>query len=483
MADDNQNQTGGIGESVQRVLAGIFRRKLLTGCILVSAVAIAGVTTFLLPEQYESGMKFLVKSGRVDLLVSPDARNSVPAPNQVTESQVNSEIELLGSYELLSKVVADCNLAGQSPTPRATEEAVRKLKKNLKIAPIRKADIIEVTYRARSPQVAAGVLKEVAKNYLDVHLRVHRSAGTEEFFHTQVARFQKKLTDYSSKLNSFSEANGLASISEQKELLVRKLLDAETSLKEDRLALAESNERLSHLRTQLALQAPRVVTQSRKLPNQYSVERLNTMLAELANRRVQALMKFQAGDRVVAEIDDEIAHTKAALDQAGRTMSTEQVSDLNPLHTTLQNDLAKEELTETGLKVRCNGLTRIIASYRNRLAEIEHDSPQYEELERNRKESEQNYLLYARKQEEARIADSLDKQKVANVALAEAPIEHHLPVRPRVEISLLIGLAFACFLSVGTALALEFGGGRIYTPAEMDSTGLYVLATVPCQDA
>ncbi len=44
-----------------------------------------------------------------------------------------------------------------------------------------------------------------------------------------------------------------------------------------------------------------------------------------------------------------------------------------------------------------------------------------EDLQREVKAAEENYLLYLQKREEARIADALDKSHILNVAIAEPP--------------------------------------------------------------
>ena len=70
----------------------------------------------------------------------------------------------------------------------------------------------------------------------------------------------------------------------------------------------------------------------------------------------------------------------------------------------------------------------------------------FDDLVRTPKEAEDNYLLYAKKTEEARIAESLDQQKIANVAIAETPIEPHLPSKPNVMLNLALGVLSAGFL-------------------------------------
>src|SRR5271166_5214914 len=82
------------------------RRALILGVFFVVATAVA-VVTFLMPKQYESRMKILVKNERADPIISatPSGNDS---RGEVGEAQINSEIELLDSDDLLTQVVQRC---------------------------------------------------------------------------------------------------------------------------------------------------------------------------------------------------------------------------------------------------------------------------------------------------------------------------------------------------------------------------------------
>jgi len=112
----NQLTTGLGGNSISmRDGAGaLFRRKALVLFIFVAVVLGTGVVTFLLPNKYDSRMKILVKNQRVDVAITPEQTSGAPAPaveNDVSENQINSEIELLTSKDLLTQVVKDSGLA------------------------------------------------------------------------------------------------------------------------------------------------------------------------------------------------------------------------------------------------------------------------------------------------------------------------------------------------------------------------------------
>lgn len=462
---------------LENVLAALFLHKRLALLVFVTVFTLIASISLAIPKQYSSTLKLLVKSERPDLAVSPDAQPVGPSRSEVTESQVNSEIELLTTDEVLTEVVRRCHLASLSAVDQ--ERAVRELRKKIRIAPARKADIIDISYSAGSPNQAASVLRELVNAYLEAHLRVHRSAGTQEFFRMQTEKYWADLKAYETRLNDFRRVNNLVSVKDQKELIARKLLEVEGNWYESDTAWREAESKVKNIESQLSQQPERIVTQSRVTPNQYSVERLNTMLAELQNRRSQLGMKFKSNDRMLDEVDGEIENTRAALEKASKITATEQVTDLNPVYTSLSRDLYAAQLEREALAIRRATLGAEAADYRNRLAALEAETTEYDNLERGVKESEENYLLYARKLEDARIADSLDKQKAANVSVAEAPAEHVLPTSPNTKLNLLLGFLLAFLCSFATAFGIELVRGVLHTPAQVENeTGVPVLATI-----
>jgi uncharacterized protein involved in exopolysaccharide biosynthesis len=468
--------------TLRKIASVLFRRKLLITGLFVPIFLVAALVTMLSPRQYESRMKVLVKNGRTDLVVSPDPQDAGQMRTEVTENLVNSEIGLLSSNDLLSRVVRSSGLYEQSPAaqPESFELAVRKLAHALTITPVRKSNIIQVTYRTDSPHRAATVLKALSTAYLDEHLNVHRTPGSTEFFRTQMDLYQSQLRGAQQNLTEFRLRNGVTSIAEQEDLLIHKAADSETALREVDATLAGTRMRMRQLRTQIAAEPARIVTQSRTMPNQTSVERLNTMLAELENRRTELITNFRSDDRVVVEVEQQIANTRNALNRAAKLSASEEATDVNPLRQSLESDLAQAEIQEADLEARREVLASGVSSYRARLAHLEAVTADHNALQRTLKEAEENYLLYAKKEEEARIGDSLDQQKIANVAIIEAPVEQHLPANSGRSLNLALGGLLATLVSLATAFVAERPGSRIYTAAELcDLTHMPVLASIP----
>ena len=476
--------------SIRDGAGALFRRKGLILLTFLTVLVGTVIVTLILPNKYESRMKILVRNQRVDVAITPEATNSgVMTNNEVSETQINSEIELLTSKDLLIEVVKQCNLAlpqsgwifrNTAPEAVRVEQAVNRLAKDLSITPVRKANIISISYAADSPQLAATVLKKLGDLYLEKHLLLHHPAGATDFFKDQADEYESKLKQAEQKFAEFQKSNNLVVLNEQKQLTLVKTAEAKAKLLESETAVNEAANRITRVEQQLVNLPKRVVTQSRELPNQYSAERLNTMIVELQNKRTQLLTKFRPEDRLVREVDEQIKTTRQALAKADQKTSIEQATDLNPLRQSLETELSRARIDQSTAMARRATLGGQLQQYESALGKLEADTTTHNDLQRELKEAEDNYHLYAKKREESRIADELDRQKITNVSIAEAPTAAQLPSSPNRPLNLLLGVILAAFLSLGCVFSAELLNGTVNSARQLEAlTGAPVLATVP----
>jgi len=98
---------------------------------------------------------------------------------------------------------------------------------------------------------------------------------------------------------------------------------------------------------------------------------------------------------------------------------------------------------------------------------------------RTAKATEESYLLYVRKREEARIEDALDERGILNITIAERPTVPVLPARSEWTF-IVAGFALAGTLSTGLAFASDFLDPAFRTPDEVVAyLGAPVLASLP----
>ena len=455
----------------------IFRRKgfiLIATALLVLLVGLAWRST---GGNYTAQMVLLVRNKRAEVVVVPGQTTDSFRPSGMNEGQIATEAQLLTSRNSLRQVVQRCKLGGPE-SAGGSDLVVDALAREIRVTPLPKASILEVRYTNKNPEKAAEVLRELLAVYTDQHIRVHKGGGTE-FFQNQSGNQGARLRDAQQRLSTFQRDSKIVLLSEQKDLNLRRLMDLEANARETEVAAQEGKQRISSLQEMSKSLAPRITTQVRTMPNQFLVERLSTMLVELENKRTDLLTKFRPEDRLVKQVEQQAAETRATLERAMKSNATEQATDNNPLRQSLDGDLARARMTQNVLTARLVALRPQIKEFKAEIAQLERSTAAYTDLVREVKTLEDNYQLYSRKWEEARIADALDGQKIANITVVEPPEVPTSPVHRSSILpvgTLLLGLCCIFF----TAAVKGLHGQELYTPhAIFLASGIQVLATVP----
>src|SRR6201996_1084757 len=458
------------------------RRGLLISFLLVLVGAtLSGIWI----PKYESQMKILVRRQRNDMIVTSSANASQQLNDQVSEQDLNSEVELLNSKDLLRKVAISTGLIGKTSglSDREAEvkiaEAVVQLAHDLKIEPLHKSNVISVNYQSRDPQMTARVLTALATAYMEKHLEVHRSTGEFKFFDQQMRPYQQGLDQAQSKLTEFTNSTGVVSADLERDSALRESNDFDAAARQARSVLLETQQRISALQAQLQSMKPRVVTVVRTVDNSQLSDSLKSTLLTLQLKRTDLLRKFAPTYPLVQDIDQQIAETKKAISDEENKPIREESSDRDPGYQWVKDELTRAETELPSLSIRAATAASTAAQYHEAAKRFDQNGLVQQDLVRAAKTQEENYLLYVHKREEARISDALDQRGILNVALAEQPIVPVLPVKSPLNVALLTLLLAGAF-SLSSAFAFDFMDPSFRTPDELANyLGAPVLAALP----
>jgi uncharacterized protein involved in exopolysaccharide biosynthesis len=439
--------------------------------------------------RYTATTKFLVDRERMDPVVSPETTNPVMMRTPVTEEELNSEIELLQSRDVLRQVVLACGLNSRKSlseyvlgpaTPEVRiEKATDRLSSALDIAAGKKSDLIEVSYTSDSAQLSAHVLQALGDAYIQKHSAVHTPPGQAQFFDKETARYKSNLADAEEQLKQFSsEQNGVAP-TVARDLFLQKLTEFHLSLQQTRALLASTEERIKTLQKQAGITPERLTTEMKSEDDAQVLQGLKNTLMTLELKRTELLTKYQPSYPLVAEADKEITDTKASIAAEEAKPNKSETTDRNPTYAWVDAELAKAKADYAGLKAQEAAMQAIVEKYETQARDLEQKGLIEQDLVRNYKAEEENYLLYLRKREEARMTDALDSTRIVNVAVAETPIAPSLPAHS-VPFFLLVGTLIAGTVSVGAVFIQEYLDPSFRTPTEVaEELNIPVLAAVP----
>ena len=474
------------------LLSVFFRNRQLVTITFLCTLAGAVLYVVLFGIKYESSTQILVKHRRADEVVSTDtnSRDEATSTDVPTEREINTEISLLRGGDLIAQVVKDNGLdarenhfwnaliPGRDESWRVAK-ATKKLSDDLKITEIPQSNMIEVSYRSSRPQQTERVLSDLNRLYLAKHLAVYRPPGVYDFFQHQTAYYQTELEQAEQQLASYDLNKGASDPDLDKEILLRKAGEFDGSLRETQADISQADKRISELKDLLGKTPDRLTTQITSGDNPQLLAFLKSNLADLETKRTDLLTKYQPTYRLVQEVDKQIADLKTAIEAEAQKPVQQQSTGENPTYELLKQELVKANEDLKGFAAKARATAPVVDTYRQQALLMDQKGIQRQDLVRNVKAAEANYLLYVQKQEQARISDELDKNRILNVAIAEAPSVPGLPVFSPVLL-LLAGCVIALMISTAAAFLADYLDPSLRTPDEVTaSLGLPLLACFP----
>ena len=467
----------GVSLTPRDLAATLFRRPRLVA-VSFGFLLLGTILLFVFSARYESHFKVLLRRGRFDPVVSSEPASAMDFTRpEITEEELNSEVELLRDEDLLRQVV---QIAGLIPSgipdserPAEIEHAVRKVQRRLEVEALKKSNLIQVTYKDTRPERAARVLAALSQIYVQKHTSLQRPGGEMPFFERQTAKYEEQLHQSEAHLVRFTRTSGVASASLERDIALQKLGDAGAAYRQLDQDAVETERRIASLGAQLKSFPSRSVTSKRWADNPEVLEKMKTHLLELQLKRTELLTRFQPSYRLVHEVDEQISETRASIEAEALTPVRDETTDKDPNYEWARMELEKAQVSRDGLRDRQSVAATQVVSLRTFAQQMQSDSIDQQDLIRAAKVDEANYLLYLRKREEARIGDALDEGRILNVAIVEPP---GIPALPTHSILLYLTLAFifAAAFSVGIAFTSEYFDPTIRTPDEA-----YNLLEVP----
>ena len=111
------------GSPVRALADGFFRQRRIFAAVFVIVLLPVAVSTLIAKKQYRSEMKFLLENNRSNAVITAD-RSASPAVTEITEQQINSELDILGSEDVIG-AVADPSWATLPAYKKKSPEALK----------------------------------------------------------------------------------------------------------------------------------------------------------------------------------------------------------------------------------------------------------------------------------------------------------------------------------------------------------------------
>ena len=451
--------------------------KILT--ILISTVITVAIGCLMAMPVYQASAKLLLKAGRENVYVSPAGDLPAITDNSWQAEKVKAELEILKSVTLVKELVDRVGVNRLYSYPdRTLKGKLFKRKSKLEHPPLQKvyeivlesldassepnSNVIKVTYEWPDPVIAVSVVNTLLELYMDHHLRVHANPGTYDLIEEQTKKWERKLRKSEEELETFKRSESITSLSEQRTILLSRISEAESQKNQTESEIQGTVEMIAALEAQSSKLGQNV--QLQEMLNQDS-----STLAVLKSRLVE--LKLQGLKDDVQKVEEMIAQEEK---------KKKIVSGKTSVSQDMESDLLKTKARLASLNAEQKSQKAEIASYQKRLQKLDGLGKELKGLERQVALAETNYDRYLNKFEEAKISESMDKQKIANVSVVQPAVATSEPVKPKKRLTVMLGGFLALFAGIGIAFLIEFINPVFYTREDVEQfLGLPVIAILP----
>lgn len=470
---------------IRTVFYIIRKHKWKITTLFLSTVVTVAVGSLMATPIYRASSRLLIKPGREDVYVSPTGGS--PAVIDRSGQKVNSEIAILKSPALARELVDHFGVNRLFDYPDRTlrswplikgwlfketekgeippvEKVYKFVEKDLIASASPQSNVIHVSFEWPDPVIAANVVNTLVELYLEHHVKVHTNPQTYDLLRDQAEKWEKKLRESEKDLEAFKRRHSITSLPQQRTILLGRLSEAESQKKEAENDIQETVEMIASFNAQLSSLKQHV--QLRETVNKQSAT-LAALKAKLVDLELQGLK-------------EEIKRVKEMIAEEEKKKQVVVVSGKSPIRLNLEGDLLKAKTRLEALKAKVRNQQLQTVNYQKELKAFDGYEKQMKDLERQVEINETNYKLYLTKFEEARISESMDKQKIANVSIIEPAVPQLKPIKPKKKQNVMIGGFLGLFAGICMAFLIEFINPVFRTREDVDQfLGLPVLASLP----
>lgn len=432
------------------ILTVLFKRKVLIVLFIVLVLAGVFVGNMVWPPTYESSAKIQLLRGRETLQPTTPLTDSVSTPLiSMTKEDVNSEIQMILSDDVLNAVAARENVQAQagpigqirntvvnvltmSSEADAQNRQAEVLRNAITVRQVKDSYTMELFCRWPDPESAQRILSAVIEEYKHKHNEVFSTpAEADEVFTNKMDQIRTEWTEAQQALQRFRETNSVYGLEEERDLLLEQYTIAKK--------LALELEQLESLAEGAGADASADDT----IMSALARETQSTVITELRLRLLELMLRR-----------NEIVQSKGP-------NHPESIGINNQIEQALKrlNDAIDISAQSTAEQIR---------QLEERLKHLNNVIDEHDALVEEAKIKQDAYVFFAERVQEARVNTVLSDAGINNIVVVSDPSLPTSPIRPRKLFNLVLGLIAGVVGGIALAFFFDYLDHGLKTPEDLE---------------
>lgn len=456
----------------------LSNKYLFLSIFLVILIAVVIVTKMQAPI-YQANATILIQQNNYDAQILA-LRNMTPRT-----TIINNHIEMLKSKTLIRSVVSELQRTGRMDSlPQewreySTGRIMGIVSSNMSVIPIKDTDILNISFRDRSPYAAYYISKLIADQYYDLNLEMTRGELSEvrTFLESQLHKIETELNSAEDILKKYKEQTQVVALSEETNMLVNTLAGFQQQYKSQEIELQTQIKRLDILNQNLNA-AQKALAQGVVNTTSPTIAKLITEVSMLESEIAKYVAQGYSKEHPkIIELSKKISNIKLQLMDEAKNIVSENESI--PI-------MFSEDMIDAIIKLRIDIETKrsllltlkdVIDEYEKQLNTIPVKELELARLERDKRVAEELYLLINTKYEESKIAEA---GKLGSVRIIDYPSQPSVPILPKTKRNIVLGFFLALIIAAGVVFLKEYIDDSIKNIDELERTlKTKVIGTIP----
>jgi succinoglycan biosynthesis transport protein ExoP len=433
---------------------------------LLTVVTVVTIASFKMKPVYQA-------SARVE--VDREAQNMLPFQGDNSyeeymdmENYIETQTKILESETLAFQTIKSLDLGrypefgGTPNTPSFTQSAAASQRPailsaflgRLSVKRVPNSQLVEVTFEAEDPRLAAQVVNAHLQNYIEQNFRSKYDATTQAstWLSSELEELRIKVEKSEDARIAYERENQIWQIDEKQDITTQKLADLSRAVTDSQTALAEKEAlyRMASSGNVDALPAVR---------DNVVVQDLLKRKEDIAGQYVDAISQYGPNFPKVQRLAAEQKELETTLASTRKTV----VESIEQEYNTARSRVALLQQALDKQKAEANDQAEKLVQYHI----LQHDADSNKQL----------YDGLLQKLKEAGITAGLRSSNIRVVDPALAPTS---PSRPQKARNIILGFLVGIIGGIGLAIFREYLDNTVKSPDDIeDLTGLPALAVVP----
>lgn len=423
--------------------------KKVVGSIIVGCTAIATITAFVLPKQYESTTLVQTRDANKSMGGQAAAAMAALGVGGAASSPTNNYMELMKSRTVLDPIIDSMDWEDPEKKPDAKQFA----KSNLDIKNTKGTNLIEVTAKGKTPEEAQQISQKVVDNFLK--MQTDNSQQTQsllvQFLNSRIDEAKKDSDDAAQKFADFSREHKIYSPDDQLKAAI-----TQVSAYDKSIADLQSQQKAAQAQYDVAtnkLGEQKAGAKNYNINDNNTVQSIRSQIVAKQVELVGLRQKYTdshpsviAAQRQLNQLQADLANeVSAVVDSNAASLNTSQM-ELVKNQAVAEASASAAKASEEAVRAKKDEIEQDISKYPDEMVT-------YLELKSDAEIKKTIYTNLVQQCEQNKIQEAMESMDIQVIDAANLPDEKK-PSSPKKKLIAVIGLAIGCIIAFGYSLVM-----------------------------